>query len=581
MVMDDMQLFLNKYTSLIIQGMTVKNGKKRLEQLYAEWRERAQKCSKDRKERFLTLSGIPVKDIYTPMDVPNFDYEEKLGFPGEYPYTRGPYYNMYRGRPWTIRQFAGFGRARDTNERFKYLVSVGQTGLSTAFDMPTLMGYDSDHPMAEGEVGREGVAVDTFADFEVLFDGINLGEVSVSFTINAPAIFIYALYLALAEKQGVPFEKLRGTLQNDMLKEFHAQNEWIFPPAPSVKLVTDIIEFSSQHTPKFNPVSVSGYHIREAGSTAVQELAFTLADGFAYVESAIRRGLDVDEFAPRLSFFFNSHLDFFEEIAKFRAARRIWAREIRYRYGARKPESWRLRFHTQTAGCSLTAQQPMVNIIRTAFEALAAVLGGTQSLHTNSYDEALQLPSEEAVTIAVRTQQVILHETGVANTIDPLAGSYFVEWLTDKMEEEAYRYFNRILDLGDGSFLDGILKGIEMGFFKKEISDAAYEFQQRVENGDFIWIGINRYVEDVPPEIPKFRVDPSIEKEQIEFLRKVKEERDNESVKLALKNLKEAARKNKNLVPYFMDAVKAYATEGELMEALKEVYGIYKETTIV
>ena len=558
-----------------------KNGKRNLSELYEEWKERMRKNSKDRKEVFLSLSGIPIKELYTPLDIPNFDYEEKLGFPGEYPFTRGPYYNMHRGRPWTIRQFAGFGRAKDTNERFKYLISIGQTGLSTAFDMPTLMGYDSDHPMAEGEVGREGVAVDTLADFEILFDGINLGEVSVSFTINAPAIFIYSLYLALAEKQGVPFEKLRGTLQNDMLKEFHAQHEWIFPPEPSVKLVTDIIEFSSRFTPKFNPVSISGYHIREAGSTAVQELAFTLADGFAYVESAIRRGLDVDEFAPRLSFFFNSHLDFFEEIAKFRAARRIWAREMRYRYKAKNPESWRLRFHTQTAGCSLTAQQPLVNIVRTAFEALAAVLGGTQSLHTNSYDEALQLPSEEAVTIAVRTQQVILHEIGVTNTIDPLAGSYFIEWLTDKMEEEAYKYFDKILDLGNGSFLDGVLKGIEIGYFKKEISDAAYEFQKRVESGEFIWVGINAYQEDVPLEVPKFYVDPKIEEEQKEFLRKVKESRDNESVRLALQRLIEAAKENKNLVPYVLDAVKVYSTEGEIMDALKKVYGTYKETVII
>ncbi len=565
---------------LKIDGME-KNGKKDLKRLYEEWKDRMKKNSRDRKEVFLSLSGIPIKELYTPLDIPDFDYEEKLGFPGEYPFTRGPYYNMYRGKPWTIRQFAGYGRAKDTNERFKYLISVGQTGLSTAFDMPTLMGYDSDHPMAEGEVGREGVAVDTLADFEVLFDGINLGEISVSFTINAPAIFIYALYLALAEKQKVPFDKLRGTLQNDMLKEFHAQNEWIFPPEPSVKLVTDIIEFSSRFTPKFNPVSISGYHIREAGSTAVQELAFTLADGFAYVESALRRGLDVDEFAPRLSFFFNSHLDFFEEIAKFRAARRIWAREMRYRYKAKNPESWRLRFHTQTAGCSLTAQQPLVNIIRTAFEALAAVLGGTQSLHTNSYDEALQLPSEEAVTIAVRTQQVIMHEIGVANTIDPLAGSYFVEWLTDKMEEEAYKYFDKILDLGNGSFLDGILKGIEIGYFKKEISDAAYEFQKRVESGEFIWVGVNSYKEDVPLEVPKFYVDPKIEEEQKEFLRKVKENRDNESVRLALERLKEAAKENKNLVPYVLDAVKTYATEGEIMEALKEVYGTYRENVVI
>jgi methylmalonyl-CoA mutase (EC 5.4.99.2) len=574
------KFFPFKVFRLKIEGME-KNGKRNLRELYEEWKERMGKNSKDRKEVFISLSGIPIKELYTPLDIPNFDYEEKIGFPGEYPFTRGPYYNMYRGRPWTIRQFAGFGRAKDTNERFKYLISIGQTGLSTAFDMPTLMGYDSDHPMAEGEVGREGVAVDTLADFEVLFDGINLGEVSVSFTINAPAIFIYSLYLALAEKQGVPFEKLRGTLQNDMLKEFHAQHEWIFPPEPSVKLVTDIIEFSSRFTPKFNPVSISGYHIREAGSTAVQELAFTLADGFAYVESAIRRGLDVDEFAPRLSFFFNSHLDFFEEIAKFRAARRIWAREMRYRYKAKNPESWRLRFHTQTAGCSLTAQQPLVNIIRTAFEALAAVLGGTQSLHTNSYDEALQLPSEEAVTIAVRTQQVIMHEIGVTNTIDPLAGSYFVEWLTDKMEEEAYKYFDKILDLGNGSFLDGILKGIEIGYFKKEISDAAYEFQKRVESGEFIWVGINAYQEDVPLEVPKFYVDPKIEEEQKEFLRKVKESRDNESVRLALQRLIEDAKENKNLVPYVLDAVKAYATEGEIMDALKKVYGTYKETVII
>ena len=555
--------------------------KKDLEELYREWRERARARSKDRKERYLTISGVPIKDLYTPLDIPGFDYTEKLGFPGEYPYTRGPYYNMYRGRPWTIRQFAGFGRAKDTNERFKYLISVGQTGLSTAFDMPTLMGYDSDHPMAEGEVGREGVAVDTLADFEILFDGINLGEVSVSFTINAPAIFIYALYLAVAEKQGVPWEKLRGTLQNDMLKEFHAQNEWIFPPGPSVKLVTDIVEFSTYHTPKFNTISISGYHIREAGSTAAQELAFTLADGFAYVEAGIRRGLDVDAFAPRLSFFFNSHLDFFEEIAKFRAARRIWAREMRYRYGAKKPESWRLRFHTQTAGCSLTAQQPLVNIVRTAFEALAAVLGGTQSLHTNSYDEALQLPSKEAVTIAVRTQQVILHEIGVANTIDPLAGSYFVEWLTDEMERQAYEYFDKILDLGNGSFLDGILKGIDLGFFKKEIADAAYEFQKRVEEGDFIWVGVNAYQEDVPLEVPKFHVDPKIEEEQKAFVRKIRETRDNYAVKEALKRLKEAAKRGENLVPYFVEAVKVYATEGELMDALKEVYGTYRENLII
>ncbi|MEO0160105.1 MAG: methylmalonyl-CoA mutase family protein, partial [candidate division WOR-3 bacterium] len=396
---------------------------KNFQERYQAWLEKRKNFKDISRPSYRTISGIEIKDIYTPKDIENLNYLEDLGFPGEYPYTRGVYYNMYRGKIWTMRMFAGFGRARDTNERFKFLIKQGQTGLSTAFDMPTLMGYDSDDPRAEGEIGREGVAIDTLADFEVLFDGINLGEVSTSFTINAPAIFIYALYVALAEKQGVPLEKIRGTLQNDILKEYHAQNEFIFPPEPSIKLIVDIMEFSSQYTPKFNTISVSGYHIREAGSTAVQELAFTLADGFAYVEAGIRRGLDVDSFAPRISFFFNSHIDFFEEIAKFRAARRIWAREMKNRYKAKNPQSLMLRFHTQTAGCSLTAQQPLNNIIRTTIEALAAVLGGTQSLHTNSYDEALQLPSEEAVTIALRTQQIIAYETGVINTIDPLAGS--------------------------------------------------------------------------------------------------------------------------------------------------------------
>ncbi len=559
----------------------MKFDKEKFQEAYRKWKEKREKFQDTTRPSYRTISGIPIKDLYTPKDIENKDYLEELGFPGEYPYTRGPYYNMYRGKIWTMRMFAGFGRAKDTNERFKFLMKQGQTGLSTAFDMPTLMGIDSDDPRAEGEVGREGVAVDTLADFEILFDGINLGEVSTSFTINSPAIFIYALYLAIAEKQGVPWEKIRGTLQNDILKEYHAQNEYIFPPEPSIKLITDIIEFSTQHTPKFNTISISGYHIREAGSTAVQELAFTLADGFAYVEAGIRRGLNVDDFAPRLSFFFNAHMDFFEEIAKYRAARRIWAREMKNRYGAKKPESLRLRFHTQTAGCSLTAQQPLNNIIRTTIEALAAVLGGTQSLHTNSYDEALQLPSEEAVTIALRTQQIIAYETGVINTIDPLAGSYFVEALTDEVERQAYEYFDKILKMGDGSFLDGMIEAVNNGFVKKEIADAAYEFQQRVESGDYIIVGVNAYQDDVPLEVPKFYVDPAIEEEQVKFVKHIRETRDNTLVKQRLEELEKAAREDRNLVPFVLEAVKAYATEGEIMNTLKKVYGTFREVVVI
>lgn len=554
---------------------------RKIKEQFLNWLE-VRKNFKDSKQKYRTISGVEIKDLYTPLDVEKLDYLDDLGFPGEYPYTRGVYANMYRGKLWTIRQFAGFGRASDTNRRFKFLLEKGQTGLSTAFDMPTLMGYDSDHPMAEGEVGREGVAVDTLADFEVLFDGIPLDKVSTSFTINSPAAIIYAMYIAVGEKQGVPSHKLRGTIQNDILKEYHAQNEWIFPPEPSIKLITDIFAFGKEHTPKFNTISISGYHIREAGSTAAQELAFTLADGFAYVEAGIRAGLDVDDFAPRLSFFFNSHLDFFEEIAKFRAARRIWAREMRNRYKAKKPESWRLRFHTQTAGCSLMAQQPEVNHFRTAFEALAAVLGGTQSLHTNSFDEALQLPSEKAVTLAVRTQQVIAHEIGVANTIDPLAGSYFVEALTNKMEELAYEYFDRILKMGNGSFLDGIYKGIELGFFKREIADAAYEFQKRVESGDYILVGVNAYVDpDEKIEVPPFKLDLTLEEDQRRFLHEVKSRRDNIAVKNALERLKLAAERNENLIPHILEAVRRYATEGEIVETLKVVYGVYHEPVIV
>jgi len=547
-----------------------------------KWEEGCRKNFKDEKEKYLTISGLEIKDLYTPLDVENLDYLKDLGFPGQYPFTRGVYGNMYRGRLWTIRQFSGYGTARDTNERFKFLLKHGQTGLSTAFDMPTLMGYDSDHPLAEGEVGREGVAVDTLADFEILFDGIPLDKVSTSFTINSPAAIILAMYIAVGEKQGVPSHMLRGTIQNDILKEYHAQNEWIFPPEPSIKIITDIFEFAKDHLPKFNTISISGYHIREAGSTAVQELAFTLADGFAYVEAGIRKGLDVDEFAPRLSFFFNAHMDFFEEIAKYRAARRIWARELKERYKAKNPRSMMMRFHTQTAGCSLQAQQPLVNIIRTTLEALSAVLGGTQSLHTNSYDEALQLPAELPAVIAVRTQQVIAYESGVINTIDPLAGSYFVESLTNKMEEEAYKYFDKILEMGNGSFLDGIMKGIEEGFFRREIANASYDFQKRVESGEYIIVGVNKYADpEEKVEVPPFRIDPELEKKQIEFLNRVKSERDNIAVQNALNRLKEAAEKGENLMPYILECVRRYATEGEIVDTLKVVYGVYREKVVV
>ncbi|MEN3044727.1 MAG: methylmalonyl-CoA mutase family protein [Candidatus Hydrothermales bacterium] len=555
------------------------------EKLLEEKKKWEEKCSlkyKDEKQSFRTISGLEIKNIYTPFDIIDLDYLKDLGFPGEYPFTRGIHGNMYRGKLWTIRQFSGFGTAKDTNERFKFLLKHGQTGLSTAFDMPTLMGYDSDHPLAQGEIGREGVAVDTLKDFEILFDGIPLDKVSTSFTINSPASIILAMYIAVGEKQGVPSHQLRGTIQNDILKEYHAQNEWIFPPEPSIKIITDIFEFAKDHLPKFNTISISGYHIREAGSTAAQELAFTLADGFAYVEAGIRRGLDVDEFASRLSFFFNAHMDFFEEIAKFRAARRIWARELRERYNAKNPRSMMLRFHTQTAGCSLQAQQPLVNIIRTTIEALSAVFGGTQSLHTNSYDEALQLPAELPAVIAVRTQQVIAYESGVINTVDPLAGSYFVEALTNKLEEEAYKYFDEILRKGNGSFLDGVLKGIEEGYFKREIANASYEFQKRVESGDYVIVGVNKFVDpEEKIEVPPFKIDPDIERKQIEFLHKVKSERDNIAVKNALNALAKAAERGDNLMPYIIECVRRYATEGEIVDTLKAIFGVYREKVVV
>jgi methylmalonyl-CoA mutase N-terminal domain/subunit len=533
----------------------------------------------ERKSRFITVSNLEIKRLYTPEDIKDLDYERDLGSPGEYPFTRGIYPTMYRGRLWTMRQFAGFGGPEETNRRFKYLLEHGQTGLSTAFDMPTLMGLDSDHPLADGEVGVEGVAVDTLRDFEILFDGIPLDKVSTSFTINPSAPVIYAMYIAIGDQQGVPRDQLRGTIQNDMLKEFIAQKEWVIPPRPSVDLIVDIFEFGIRETPKFNLISISGYHIREAGSTAIQELAFTIADGCAYVEAAIRRGIDIDKLGPQLSFFFNSHNSFFEEIAKFRAARRLWARLMRERYGAKNPESWKLRFHTQTAGCSLTEQQPLNNIIRVTIQALAAVLGGTQSLHTNSYDEALALPSEEAVRIALRTQQIIAYESGVADTIDPLAGSYFVEALTNEIERAALDYIKKIEEMGHGSILEGVLAGIENGFFQREIAQAAYEYQKQVESGEQIIVGVNKYVmpQDEKAKVNILRVDPEVQRRQIERLKRVRAERDNRAVKRALERLEEAARSRENTMPYILEAVKAYASVGEIMEVLKKVHGAYRE----
>ncbi|MFP4631980.1 MAG: methylmalonyl-CoA mutase [Halobacteriales archaeon] len=536
--------------------------------------------SGERKRRFATVSNHEVDRLYTPLDVDDLDYRDDLGFPGEPPFTRGVYPTMYRGRTWTMRQFAGFGTAEETNERFHYLVDEGQTGLSTAFDMPSLMGIDSDHPMSAGEVGKEGVAVDTLADMEVLFDGIDLSEVSTSFTINPSAPVVYAMYVALADRQGVPRDEIRGTLQNDMFKEFIAQKEWVVPPEASLDIVTDTIEFAVDETPKFHPVSVSGYHIREAGSTAVQEAAFTLADGFAYVEDCIERGLDVDEFAPLFSFFFNSHNSVFEEVAKFRASRRIYSRVMHEWYGAESPESRKLKFHTQTAGQSLTAQQPLNNVVRTTLQALAAVLGGTQSLHTNSYDEAHALPSEQAVRVALRTQQVIAEESGVADTVDPLGGSYAVEALTDEMETEIMEYVHEIRDMGDGSVRDGVLRGIEEGFFQREIQDASYEYQQRVERGDEAVVGVNRYAvdEDTSPEILEVEEDEAREI-QVERLERVRSERDSDEVDSRLDALADAIQRDDNVMPYVVDAVKAYATMGEIMEVFEDQHGSYQEST--
>ncbi len=539
------------------------------------WRKEQYESSPERQgELFSTISGIENEPLYTP-DTVDIDYERDLGYPGAYPFTRGVYPSMYRGRHWTMRQFAGFGTAAETNERFRYLLDHGQTGLSTAFDMPTLMGYDSDHPRSLGEVGREGVAIDSLADMETLFDGIPLGEVSTSMTINSPAAMLLAFYVCVGEEQGVPRDQLRGTIQTDILKEYIAQKEFIFPPEPSMRLVTDMIEFCAGELPKWHPISISGYHIREAGSTAAQELAFTLANGFTYVDWAIERGLDVDDFAPRLSFFFNAHLDFFEEIAKYRAARRIWARELRDRYGARNPRSWLMRFHTQTAGVSLTAQQPEVNIVRTALEALAAVLGGTQSLHTNSFDEALALPTEDAVRLALRTQQVIAHETGAVSTIDPLGGSYFVEHLTNTLEEEAYEYFDRIDRLG------GVVDAIKENFFQREIAEASFRYQSEVESGQRIVVGVNRYELDDERPLEILRIDPALEDEQIERVRALRGRRDSAVVEAALARLKEdAAHEDRNLMPQIVEASRAYVTMGEMCDALRDVWGVWRETPV-
>ncbi len=552
---------------------------------FAEWeanvRDPFMAGKEPRKNRFATVSNLPIDELYTPADLAGADYEADIGYPGSPPFTRGVYPTMYRGRLWTMRQFAGYGVAEETNERFKYLVSEGQTGLSTAFDMPSLMGIDSDAEMAVGEVGREGVAVDTLRDMELLFDGIALDEVSTSFTINPSAPVVYAMYVALADIRGVPREELRGTLQNDMLKEFIAQKEWVIPPEPSLGLVTDVIEFSVRETPRFYPVSISGYHIREAGSTAVEELAFTLADGFAYIEEVRDRGISISSFGPALSFFFNCHNSLFEEVAKFRAGRRVYARLLDEWYGVEDTAAKRLKFHTQTAGASLTAQQPLNNIVRTTVQALAAVLGGTQSLHTNSYDEALALPSEEAVRVALRTQQIIAEETGVADSVDPLGGSYLVESLTDEIESRVMRYLEEIRELGGGSMRDGVLRGIEDGYFQREIQESAYEFQARVERGEETVVGVNKYTAESDDEIDLIKIDAEEAREyQLARLESVKEERDESAVQDSLAAIRAAITNGDNTMPVIVEAVKTYATMGEIMGVFEDVYGSYQETAI-
>ena len=524
---------------------------------------------------FTTVSGEEVKPLYGPDDIENINYLSEIGFPGEYPYTRGIHTNGYRGKIWTMRQFAGFGSPEDTNKRFHYLLDNGQTGLSVAFDLPTLMGWDSDAALSQGEVGICGVAVSSLKDMQTLFDKIPLDKVSTSMTINSPAAMIFAFYLAVAQKQEISFDKLRGTLQNDILKEYIAQKEYIFPPNPSMRIIVDMIEFCKNEVPQWNPVSVSGYHIREAGSTSVQELAYTLADGFAYIEACLERGMDVDEFAPRISYFFNSHLDFFEEIAKFRAARKIYSKRMKEKYGAKNPRSWWLRFHTQTAGCTLTAQQPENNIIRTAYQALAGVLGGTQSLHTNSMDETLALPSEKAVKIALRTQQLIAYETGVINTIDPLGGSYFVEALTDKMERQANEIFDQIDSLG------GVIPAIEAGYFQKEIADAAYIYQKAVERKEKFIVGVNEFVEENKKlEIPILMISPEVEKKQKKELGELRQSRNQKAIEESLSEIKQACEDGTNLMPVLIKAANNYVTLGEMVGEMKEVFGIYEEAAV-
>ena len=525
----------------------------------------------ERRKEFITTSSQKVDRLYTPLDTAHVDFPRDISYPGEFPYTRGIHSTMYRGRLWTMRMFAGFGSARETNERFKYLLKQGQTGLSTAFDLPTLYGYDSDSPFAAGEFGECGVGVSSLEDMSILFNDIPLDKVTTSMTINSPAAMTWAMYIANAENQGVPKSKLGGTIQNDILKEYIAQKEYIFPPHPSMRLVTDTVEYGAKNMPRWNTISISGYHIREAGSTAVQELAFTLADGYAYADWAIERGLNVDEFAPRFSFFFNAHNDFFEEIAKYRAARRIWAKDMRYKYGAKDPRSWTLRFHTQTAGCSLTAQQPEINIVRVAIQAMAGVMGGTQSLHTDSMDEALALPSEKAVQIALRTQQVIAHESGVANVVDPLGGSYYLEWLTDDMERQARDYFDRIDSLG------GVVPAIEKGFFQKEIAAASYKYQKEIDNKERVVVGVNEYTSDESVEIPILEMDPEGFDRQCARLKKLRASRDKGKFEASIRAIEKAAEGDDNLMPHFIEAAKAKATLGEMCDVLRGVFGEYRE----
>ncbi len=534
-----------------------------------------QKKHPERQDEFVSVSSRPIARLYTPLDIPDFDYMRDLGFPSEYPFTRGVQPTMYRGRLWTMRQFAGMGTAEESNKRYKFLLANGQTGLSVAFHLPTIFGRDSDHPYSLGEVGKLGVAIDSLKDMEILFDGIPLDKVTTSMTINAPASILLAMYMVAAQKQGVPSDRIGGTIQNDILKEYMAQKSWIFPPEPSMRLITDIMEYATKNIPRWNTISISGYHIREAGSTAAQELAFTLANGMEYVRAGIAAGLDVDAFAPRLSFFFNAHNDIFEEVAKYRAARRIWAREMKETFGAKKTRSLWMRFHTQTAGCSLTAQQPMVNIVRTAYQALAAVLGGTQSLHTNSMDEALCLPTEEAVRVALRTQQVLAFESGVVNTIDPLAGSYYIEALTNELEEEAYKYFDRFESMG------GVIPAIEKGYPQKEIAEASYRYQREIETKKRTIVGVNDFVlegEDIT--IPVLKIDPEIERKQSERTQKLRKERDNRKVKDALDGLRKASEGTENMMPHIVNAVKAYATVGEICDVWREVFGEWDEPKI-